>query len=116
MKFQNRRATVFAAVALVASLGLTACGGDDGGSDDAGSGGDNGGGDALSITFLPKNLGNPYFDTSNAGGEEAIEEFGGSSISRSRQPACSRNIARAAGADAASTMPFLVTPDRSAAL
>ena len=36
------------------------------------------GGDAnLAITFLPKNLGNPYFDTSNAGGEEAIEEFGG---------------------------------------
>ena len=36
------------------------------------------GGDAnLSITFLPKNLGNAYFDTSDAGGEEAIEEFGG---------------------------------------
>ena len=29
------------------------------------------------ITFLPKNLGNPYFDTSDAGGEAAIEEFGG---------------------------------------
>ncbi len=78
MKFQNRRATAFAAVALVASLGLTACGGDDGGSDDGGSGGgDSGGGDALSITFLPKNLGNPYFDTSDAGGEKAIGEFGG---------------------------------------
>jgi rhamnose transport system substrate-binding protein len=36
------------------------------------------GGDAnLAITFLPKNLGNPYFDTSNAGGAEAIAEFGG---------------------------------------
>lgn len=31
----------------------------------------------LSITFLPKNLGNPYFDTSDAGGARAIEEFGG---------------------------------------
>ncbi|WP_061962751.1 rhamnose ABC transporter substrate-binding protein [Demequina aurantiaca] len=31
----------------------------------------------LAITFLPKNLGNAYFDTSDAGGEEAINEFGG---------------------------------------
>lgn len=73
MKLQNRRLAGLAAVTLVASLGLTACGGDDGGS--SGSGGD---GDAMSITFLPKNLGNPYFDTSDAGGEKAIEEFGGS--------------------------------------
>ena len=36
------------------------------------------GGDAnLSITMLPKNLGNPYFDTSTGGAEEATEEFGG---------------------------------------
>ena len=31
----------------------------------------------LAITFLPKNLGNPYFDTSDKGGEAAIKEFGG---------------------------------------
>ena len=31
----------------------------------------------MSVTFLPKNLGNPYFDTSDAGGEKAIKEFGG---------------------------------------
>lgn len=30
------------------------------------------------MTFLPKNLGNPYFDTSDAGGKKAVEEFGGS--------------------------------------
>lgn len=36
-----------------------------------------GGGGELSITFVPKNLGNPYFDTSNAGGKAAVEEFGG---------------------------------------
>ena len=30
-----------------------------------------------SITFLPKNLGNPYFDTSDAAGEKAVKEFGG---------------------------------------
>lgn len=58
---------------LVASLALTACGSDD----ESGSSA-NGGGDAATITFIPKNLGNPYFDTSNAGGEKAVEEFGGS--------------------------------------
>ncbi len=31
----------------------------------------------LSITFLPKNLGNPYFDASSQGGLEAVESFGG---------------------------------------
>ena len=31
----------------------------------------------LTITFLPKNLGNPYFDTATPGGKEAVEEFGG---------------------------------------
>lgn len=40
--------------------------------------GGNGSTDAnLAITFLPKNLGNAYFDTSDAGGAEAIAEFGG---------------------------------------
>ena len=29
------------------------------------------------MTFLPKNLGNPYFDTSDKGGKTAVEEFGG---------------------------------------
>lgn len=31
----------------------------------------------VSVTFLPKNLGNPYFDTSSKGGKAAVEEFGG---------------------------------------
>lgn len=73
MKIQKRRLAALASVALVASLGLSACGDDDG-SD--GSGTDGGGG--AGITFLPKNLGNPYFDASTAGGERAAEEFGGS--------------------------------------
>jgi len=68
MKIQKRFAA-FASLALVAGLGLTACGDDDGGS------GEGGGSD--SITFLPKNLGNPYFDASTAGGERAAQEFGG---------------------------------------
>ena len=76
MKFRNRRVTALAAVALVASLALTACGGSDSdGGSDGGSGG--GSGEAISVTFLPKNLGNPYFDTSDAGGKKAVEEFGG---------------------------------------
>ncbi|WP_448808546.1 rhamnose ABC transporter substrate-binding protein [Agromyces bauzanensis] len=70
---RNVGATV-TALALGVTLALTGCSA--GGSSDGGDGGD--GGDAnLAITFLPKNLGNPYFDTSNAGGEEAIKEFGG---------------------------------------
>jgi rhamnose transport system substrate-binding protein len=69
MKFQTRRVRALAAVALSASLALTACGGDDSGS--ASESGE------MSVTFLPKNLGNPYFDTSDAGGKKAVEEFGG---------------------------------------
>jgi len=66
------------ATALALGVALVASGCSGTGSDDGGSGAEGGGGDAnLAITFLPKNLGNPYFDTSNAGGEEAIEEFGG---------------------------------------
>ncbi|WP_084077072.1 rhamnose ABC transporter substrate-binding protein [Demequina sp. NBRC 110057] len=69
------------AVAALAgmALALTACSSSDGeSSDPSGSAGAAGAesGD-YSITFLPKNLGNAYFDTSDAGGEEAIEEFGG---------------------------------------
>ncbi|MDN5851627.1 MAG: rhamnose ABC transporter substrate-binding protein [Actinomycetia bacterium] len=71
MFIKNRPLAAFAGLALTAGLGLTACGG----SDDDGGGGS--GGDA-SITFLPKNLGNPYFDASTAGGEKAAKEFGGS--------------------------------------
>ncbi len=70
MFINNRPLAAFAGLALAASLGLTACGGDDDGG--GGSGGDAG------ITFLPKNLGNPYFDASTAGGEKAAKQFGGS--------------------------------------
>ena len=71
MKFHSKRTSAFAALALSAAMVLSACGGDDG------DGGGGGGGDDLTITFLPKNLGNPYFDTSDAGGKKAVEEFGG---------------------------------------
>ncbi len=69
---QKRRLAALASVALVASLALAACGDDEG---DSGSDGDGG---SSAITFLPKNLGNPYFDASTVGGERAADEFGGS--------------------------------------
>lgn len=66
------RATAVAGIALSVALIATGCAaGGDGGNGGSGDGGD------LSITFLPKNLGNAYFDTSDAGGADAIEEFGG---------------------------------------
>ncbi|GAA1995400.1 rhamnose ABC transporter substrate-binding protein [Microbacterium ulmi] len=74
MRSAHKRAAAIAAVAVTAALALAGCA-------DTGPSGapTDGGGDAanLSITFLPKNLGNPYFDTSSKGGKAAVEEFGG---------------------------------------
>ncbi|MCS5735836.1 rhamnose ABC transporter substrate-binding protein [Herbiconiux daphne] len=68
------RAGAVAAIAVTVALIATGCAsdGDSGSTDSAGGDSSN-----LSITFLPKNLGNPYFDTSDKGGEKAIESFGG---------------------------------------
>ena len=74
MKFHTRRPIALAAIILTASAALTACGSDDGGDSGSDSGSDGGG--ELSMTMLPKNLGNPYFDTSTAGAEAAAEELG----------------------------------------
>jgi rhamnose transport system substrate-binding protein len=71
---RTRRAGVVAAIAVGVTLVAAGCaGGGSGGSTDGGDGGDAN----LSITMLPKNLGNPYFDTSTGGAEEATAEFGG---------------------------------------
>jgi len=75
MKIRNGRVSALAALALAASMALTACGGSD--SDGGSDGGSSASGD-VQITMLPKNLGNPYFDTSTAGAEKAADEFGGS--------------------------------------
>ncbi len=75
MRFRSKRATGLVALVAAAALTLSACGGDDDDSDSTAEGG-SGSGD-VTVTFLPKNLGNPYFDTSNAGGKEAVEELGG---------------------------------------
>jgi rhamnose transport system substrate-binding protein len=73
MNFRNR-ISALAAVTLVAGLALSACGSDDSSGSASGGGG---GGDKATYTFLPKNLGNPYFDTSDKAGQKAIEAFGG---------------------------------------
>ena len=69
---RKTRAGSFAAIAVSVALLATGC---------AATGADSGSGESgdanYAITFLPKNLGNAYFDTSDAGGAEAIAEFGG---------------------------------------
>jgi rhamnose transport system substrate-binding protein len=74
MTFSTKRAGALAALAVTVALVATGCAADNGG--DGGDGG-NGDGGNLAVTFLPKNLGNPYFDTSSKGGKAAVEEFGG---------------------------------------
>jgi rhamnose transport system substrate-binding protein len=66
MKFTS---VLAAGTAAVLALGLTACG-------SSGDGGGGGGTDDVTITMLPKNLGNPYFEASTAGAEEAAGELG----------------------------------------
>ena len=69
---RTRRAGAVAALALGATLVIAGCsagGGTTGGNGGGGEGGD------VSITMLPKNLGNPYFDTSTSGAEAAADEL-----------------------------------------
>jgi rhamnose transport system substrate-binding protein len=71
MKLNNRKVAGLAAVALTFSLALTGCGKGAGDSTTAS------GSKTETITFIPKNLGNPYFDTSDKGGASAVKEFKG---------------------------------------
>ena len=75
MKNSSKRMASIAAASLALALGLAGCGKGEGDSGDSGGGG--GDSKAASITFIPKNLGNPYFETSDAGGKKAVEELGG---------------------------------------
>src|SRR5215218_10973344 len=72
----------------VAAMVLTtaACGGTTRGDDDSSSSGGDSNASAnpdadipprLKIAFLPKQLNNPYFDTSDSGGEKAVKEVDG---------------------------------------
>ena len=74
MKLRSKKIAGIAAATLALALAASGCGkgaGDDSSSDGGGSS------KTQTITFIPKNLGNPYFDTSDAGGKKAVEEFGG---------------------------------------
>ena len=75
MKLNTRKPTALAALLLTATFAFAGCGGDDGGDSGSGSEGGDGGGE-LSMTMLPKNLGNAYFDTSTKGAMAAAEELG----------------------------------------
>jgi rhamnose transport system substrate-binding protein len=70
---RSRRAGVIAALAVGVTLLAAGCSGAGGGGSSSGGGG----GANLSITMLPKNLGNPYFDTSTKGAKAAAAEFKG---------------------------------------
>jgi rhamnose transport system substrate-binding protein len=70
MKLHSKRATALAALVLSGATVLSACGG--------GAEGGAGGSEDVTITMLPKNLGNAYFDTSTAGAEKAADEVGAS--------------------------------------
>lgn len=71
-KTRMARAGAVTALAVSVALIATGCAASNTGSGSGKSGSAN-----LAITFLPKNLGNAYFDTSDKGGADAIKEFGG---------------------------------------
>lgn len=69
----GRRLGAFTALAVSLALVASGCTSSSPTSTESASAG---GGD-LTITFLPKNLGNPYFDTSSKGGKAAVEALKG---------------------------------------
>ena len=75
----SRRTAVFGTAALAMAVALTGCSkASTGGSSSGGSGGSSAAASKpLNVVFIPKNLGNPYFDASDAGGKAAVEELGG---------------------------------------
>ncbi|MGI5237328.1 rhamnose ABC transporter substrate-binding protein [Dactylosporangium sp. CA-139066] len=78
-----RAKVLAAAVATVLAFGMAACADDSGSTSTDATGGAAGGGSGtiksgLKVAFLPKQVNNPYFDTSdNKGGKLAVEEFKG---------------------------------------
>jgi rhamnose transport system substrate-binding protein len=76
MKWKSKRFAATAALALTASLALAGCGSGSS-STPAATDSSGGGGSDLTVTLIPKNLGNPYFDTSEAGVKKAMSAIGG---------------------------------------
>jgi rhamnose transport system substrate-binding protein len=78
MRLLSPRGTAVAAVTAGAIVALSACGNaTTNASNSSGSASGSAATKQMTVTFIPKNLGNPYFDTSDAGGQKAIAEFGG---------------------------------------
>jgi rhamnose transport system substrate-binding protein len=74
----TRTASLAAALGLATTLTLAACGEGSGGSASSGDGGDGGGsaGGDVTVAFVPKLQGIPYFEAMNTGGQAACEELG----------------------------------------
>ncbi len=73
----SRRTAIIGATAASVGLLLSGC---SKASTDTATGSASGSaaaGGSLNMVFIPKNLGNPYFDTSDAGGKKAVEALGG---------------------------------------
>jgi rhamnose transport system substrate-binding protein len=70
----RRSAMVGAALALTLITAGCSKASTDSDSKDAGASGSSA---PLNVVFIPKNLGNPYFDASDAGGKAAVETLGG---------------------------------------
>lgn len=79
----TRRNALLGAGGVSLTFLLAACGkASTGGNASTGSAGGPASGGAksskLNVVFIPKNLGNPYFDASDAGGKKAVQALGGS--------------------------------------
>src|SRR3954451_24706098 len=73
----TRSTRLTASLGLAALLTLTACGEGSGGSASSDSGGSGGSGSGdVSVAFVPKLQGVPYFEAMNTGGERACKELG----------------------------------------
>ncbi|GAB6902259.1 rhamnose ABC transporter substrate-binding protein [Kineosporia succinea] len=75
MRTLTRRSTVLGVATLSLALALTGCSKADTGSSSDGETGS--AAKELNVVFIPKNLGNPYFDASDKGGKAAVEALGG---------------------------------------
>src|SRR4051794_8482078 len=75
MRTISRRSAMVGAT-LALALVAAGCSKADTGSDSP-SAGSSSAAASLNVVFIPKNLGNPYFDASDAGGKAAVESLGG---------------------------------------
>jgi rhamnose transport system substrate-binding protein len=77
MRTLSRRTAVIGAAGLSLALAMAGCSKAATSTATSASGSGGGAGKALNIVFIPKNLGNPYFDASDSGGQSAVQALGG---------------------------------------